>query len=176
MPRGDTSKERTPSSSKPVSSSSSSTKASTESELEGYLKSHGGCLAAPLLSLVSSLQVTATELGLALGIAYLLLHLALPVFILPHYSALVTLIIPIQSTLRSVALEGNGEDGPQWCVFWTVYSALQMGRGMMGIFLARGMAEYEFIRTVILIAVGGPWFGKAGLVSPRSWVSGRVLV
>ena len=100
---------------------------------------------------------------------YFCFLLVSPSFLLPHLSALITLIIPLQCTLQSIALDQaktakKADHAVQWCFYWVIYCLLEVSRGWVGIFRPGLKAMFEVIRTVALITVGGPWFGKAALV------------
>jgi len=132
------------------------------------LKSHASFLTPIISSLSSSLSLSAAEIGIILGGSYLFFHLFAPAFLLPHLSALITLIIPINNTLLNIAKEEKGlkpVDSPQWSWFWVIYCGFGVVRGWVGIWRPGWKAWLEVIRTGGLICVGGPWFGYAGLVS-----------
>ena len=136
------------------------------------LSSHAGYLKPTLVSLASSLETSPRRIGIGLGLIYFCLHLISPAFILPHLSALVTLIVPIQATLVSVEAGLDEKKGPkgakdsaQWSLFWAVYGLVEFARGFVVIWRPGWRPIFEIIRTGILITVGGPWFGMSGLVS-----------
>lgn len=161
------------------SSSSKSAKPRTAAQIRqaesleyitALLKSHGSYMRQPILSLSTSLSLSPTEVSTALAIIYFLLHLVLPAYVLPHLSALVTLIIPLKNTLVSVAKETKAkknEDCAQWSWYWVVYGVLGILRGTLGIWNPGWKAGLEIVRSGALICVGGPWFGFEGLVSQR---------
>lgn len=165
------------------SSSSSSYRPRTADELrekeymvflESCLSSHGGYLKSPILSLSTSLAVSPLTTSYALAGIYLIILLFTPAFLLPHISALITLIIPIQASRQSIALEQSheknkdgkkAEDSVQWCLYWVIWCCFELVRGWIGVWRPGYKAIFEIIRTAGLITVGGPWFGRAGLVS-----------
>ena len=158
-----------------MSSSSSSQRSSAEileAEHEtfvvGSLRSHGGYLAQPILSTAKSLEIAPLNLVYILAIVTLAVHLALPAFLLPHYSALITLILPVQSSLHAITCEVKKKDtadAAQWCVYWVIYALFELARGVAGVFFSAWIPVFELGRTICLVICGGPWFGKRGLVS-----------
>jgi hypothetical protein len=145
-----------------------------QQRIQDFLTSHGGYLAKPIRSLSTSLDCPPQQLVYAIAFVYLLLHLVLPAFLLPHLSALVTLIIPVQCTMRSISLElkkggpSAARDSSQWLGFWVVYCLFGLIRGWVGVCRPGYKAGLEIARTAGLCAVGGPWFGRDGLVSRRA--------
>jgi hypothetical protein len=69
------------------------------------VKSHAGWSAQPILSLSSQLSYSLVHVALALSIPILLLLLVSPASWVPHLSAPFVLLIPVQNTLHSVAVE-----------------------------------------------------------------------
>jgi len=64
--------------------------------------SHAGYLAPAIKGLAISLDTSLVTIGFALAVILLVIHLSLPIFITPHFSALITLIIPVQSTITYI--------------------------------------------------------------------------
>lgn len=139
--------------------------------VNSLLTSHAGYLKAIILSLSSAFEVSLTTTAAMIGAMYFMLHLITPAFLLPHLSALTTLIIPVTCTMRSIAFEkdkkksGDAKDSSQWCLYWVSYCLFEFGRGWITTWAPGCKAVFEVIRTAGLITVGGPWFGYAGLVS-----------
>ncbi|RSH91351.1 hypothetical protein EHS25_009650 [Saitozyma podzolica] len=87
------------------------------------VKSHAGWLAQPILSLSSQLSYSPVHVALALSIPILLLLLVSPASWIPHLSAPFVLLIPVQNTLHSVAVEtkkgrSDAKDAQQWALYW----------------------------------------------------------
>lgn len=74
----------------------------TVAETDGQVDSHAGYLAPAIKSLASSLDTGPITIGVALAVILLAIHLSLPIFMTPHFSALITLIIPLQSTVTYI--------------------------------------------------------------------------
>jgi len=64
--------------------------------------SHAGYLAPAIKGLANALDTSHITIGFALGVILLVIHLSLPIFMTPHFSSLITLIIPVQSTITFV--------------------------------------------------------------------------
>lgn len=183
MPSDPRSKTRSSKSSSRLSSSSSSSKLKSSTKIRQaeaqklYLSSlptHTGYLAKPLLSVSKSLSTNDFDfLGLSplqtlaflLALIFLLLHLVIPSFILSQLSSLVTLLIPLQNTLNSINLDlnkgpGSSRDTAQWCTYWLVYVGFSTIRGLISAFRPGWRGVFELGRSVGLVMVGGPWFGK----------------
>jgi hypothetical protein len=165
----------------PSSASSSSTKPSKEIRQAEYqvfvtnsLVSHGGYLAKPITSISSSLDLPAQLICYTLALFFFVLHIILPPFLLPHLSALITLTIPTQCTMRSIRIEMDkksnnaARDSCQWLAYWVVYALFDFGRGWVGIWRPGWKAGFGIVRSAGLVAVAGPWFGREGLVSGRA--------
>ena len=156
------------SSSSRAKSSAEIREAEDEALIVAQLESHGGYLAQPILSTANSLEIAPLTIVYFLAVIALAFHLVLPAFLLPHYSALITLIPPLQSSLHAVANEVKKKDAPdaaQWCVYWVIYAVFELARGVVGTFCPAWIPAFELGRTVCLVICAGPWFGKAGLVS-----------
>ncbi|OCF61397.1 hypothetical protein L486_01045 [Kwoniella mangroviensis CBS 10435] len=152
-----------------TSSSSSSRSSSSESRddklTSSYLKSHAGFLRPLILFLSTTTTLSPTIISLILLIILAFLHLYLPLFLIPHLSAPITLLIPIQNTIHCIVAE-NGKkksDGAQWCLYWIIYCLTGWIRGAVQIWWPgyRGMVEIG--RTSVLVLMDGPWFGRMGL-------------
>ncbi|ORX34600.1 hypothetical protein BD324DRAFT_162114 [Kockovaella imperatae] len=138
--------------------------------IDSCLKSHAEYLAQPTLIIAQSLGVSPLHLSYGVGAVILALHLVLPAFLLPHFSALFTLIPPVQSSLQSITLETkksgrDARDAAQWCIYWVIYTFFELARGSVSVYLPGVVPFFELSRSVCLIICGGPWFGRAGLVS-----------
>lgn len=138
--------------------------------IDSLLTSHSGYLKPIILSLSSAFELSPTSISTGLGVIYLMFHLVMPAFLLPHLSALTTLIIPVTSTMMSISLESDKKksaeatDSSQWNFYWVIYCLFEFARGWVGIWVPGCKAIFEIIRTAGLITVGGPWFGYSGLV------------
>ncbi|WVF70224.1 hypothetical protein IAT40_005013 [Kwoniella sp. CBS 6097] len=153
------------------SSSKSSQKASGNNQdafvLSG-LESHAGFLRPLVLQLSSITSFTPLHVLIILFTVFILLHLYLPLFLIPHLSAAVTLVIPIQNTIKSItAQKGSGSkdngDAPQWLLYWIVYTIIGWMRGTMSLWRPHWRGVFEVGRSASLIVVGGAWFGRKGL-------------
>jgi len=134
------------------------------------LTSHAGYSAKPIDAVAKSFQTDPDNVALVLGFIFLVLHLLTPTFLLPHLSALVTLIIPLQDTLLSLSYEisrnpGAGRDTCQWLAYWVVYVAFEMARGWVAVWRPGWKGAFEVGRSAGLVTVGGPWFSRDVLVS-----------
>ncbi|CAD6565504.1 MAG: hypothetical protein TREMPRED_001413 [Tremellales sp. Tagirdzhanova-0007] len=94
-----------------------------KSFLEASLTTHGGYLSKPILALSTSLTLSIQNIAESLALVVLILHLLTPTYLLPHLSALITLVIPVQNTLHSLALDQQRDpDGArhssQWLAYW----------------------------------------------------------
>lgn len=168
-------------------SKSSSQKSAADIRHADYLKflqlslqTHAGYLCKPLQTLSASLTDSDDLIfGLSpletiagiLAVILFTLHLTTPTFLIPHLSAMVTLIIPLQNTIRSINLTvkkngaGASQDSPQWCAYWLVFIVHQVVRDWLNVFRPGWSRVYEIARTIGLIMLGGPWFGHAAMVS-----------
>jgi hypothetical protein len=64
--------------------------------------SHAGYLAPAIKGLANALDTSLITIGFALAVILLAIHLSLPIFMTPHFSSLITLIIPVQSTITYI--------------------------------------------------------------------------
>jgi hypothetical protein len=64
--------------------------------------SHAGYLAPAIKGLANALDTSLITIGFALAVILLVIHLSLPIFMTPHFSSLITLIIPVQSTITFI--------------------------------------------------------------------------
>jgi hypothetical protein len=64
--------------------------------------SHAGYLAPAIKGLANALDTGLITIGFALAVILLVIHLSLPIFMTPHFSSLITLIIPVQSTITFI--------------------------------------------------------------------------
>jgi hypothetical protein len=64
--------------------------------------SHAGYLAPAIKGLANALETSLITIGFALAVILLVIHLSLPIFMTPHFSSLITLIIPVQSTITYI--------------------------------------------------------------------------
>ena len=140
------------------------------------LESHGGYLVSPIQHLSAQFSLPLLYTSGIIAAIFLILHLVVPVFLMPHLSALITLIIPIQTTLLSLNLEikkaqGAARDSSQWLGYWVIYAVYEMVRGWIKVYRPGWTGALEVMRSVGLMAVGGPWFARAILVSPphQTW-------
>ncbi|KAL7419191.1 hypothetical protein Q5752_006028 [Cryptotrichosporon argae] len=134
---------------------------------------HAGWLRPVLLALSASFPPLSATLVVFL--AYLTLLLISPVAFQPAISAAVTLLVPVQSTARSLSAEpqgagrggggggGGGQDAPQWLVYWPAYAALDAARGWVGIYRPNARWVFEVWRGVVLAVLASGWFGRAVL-------------
>ncbi|WVQ66879.1 uncharacterized protein L199_005070 [Kwoniella botswanensis] len=158
------------SSRKSLSSSSSSSRSSSSEPRDdrltsSYLKSHSGFLRPLILSLSTTTTLSGTIISLNLLFIFLSLHLYLPLFLIPHLSAPITLLIPIQSTIQCIVSEKGKKksDGAQWCLYWIIYCLTGWVRGAAQIWWPNYRGMVEIGRTSVLVLMGGPWFGRMGL-------------
>ena len=63
---------------------------------------HAGYLAPAIKGLANALDTSLITIGFALAVILLVIHLSLPIFMTPHFSSLITLIIPVQSTITYI--------------------------------------------------------------------------
>ncbi|WWD03759.1 hypothetical protein V865_001815 [Kwoniella europaea PYCC6329] len=151
------------------SSSSSSRSSSSESRdhklSSSYLKSHAGFVRPLILSLSSTTTLSPTIISIVLISIFLSLHLYLPLFLIPHLSAPITLLIPIQNTIHCIVAEKGKKksDGAQWCLYWIIYCLTGWVRGAVQIWWPGYKGVVEIGRTSLLVLKGGPWFGRMGL-------------
>jgi hypothetical protein len=139
--------------------------------LLALLQSHAGWLNKPIASQSDTIVMDITYTSSILGIVYFVFLLISPAFLSPHISALITLVIPVQCTVRTVVMEKvkdvkQSQNAPQWVFYWVIYVLWGMARGWISTFRPGYKAVFEVVRTVGLVVIGGPWFGRAGLVSP----------
>lgn len=138
--------------------------------IDSLLTSHAGYLKPIILSLSSAFEISPTSISVCLGGIHFALHLVAPAFLLPHLSALTTLIVPVTGTMMSIAFDSDkkrsseANDSSQWSFYWVIYCFFEIIRGWVGIWIPGWKAVFEIIRTGGLITVGGPWFGYTGLV------------
>ncbi|WWC94985.1 hypothetical protein V866_001837 [Kwoniella sp. B9012] len=159
------------SSKKSSSSSSSSSSRSSSSEsrddnlISSYLKSHAGFLRPLILSLSTTTTLSPTIISLILLLIFLFLHLYLPLFLIPHLSAPITLLIPIQSNIHCIVAEKGKKqsDGAQWCLYWIVYCLTGWLRGAVQVWWPGYRGAVEIGRSSVLVLMGGLWFGRMGL-------------
>ena len=154
--------------SRPRKSAAAIREAEYETFVKQSLQSHGGYIAKPILSLAESLEILPLHTSCIVGAVIVAFHLVLPAFLLPHFSALITLISPVQATMTSVSREVNkssSKDAAQWCLYWVIYTLFELVRGLASVYQPGSSPFFEFGRTLCLVICGGPWFGKAGLVS-----------
>jgi len=69
---------------------------------DSQVDSHAGYLAPAIKGLATSLETSLITIGFALAVILLTIHLSLPIFMTPHFSALITLLIPLQSTITYI--------------------------------------------------------------------------
>ena len=74
----------------------------TQDKADGQVDSHAGYLAPAIKGLAAALDTSLITIGFALGVILLVIHLSLPIFMTPHFSSLITLIIPVQSTITYI--------------------------------------------------------------------------
>ncbi|WWC64468.1 uncharacterized protein I303_107078 [Kwoniella dejecticola CBS 10117] len=136
-----------------------------DDRIHSYLNSHSGFLKPLILSFSSLTSLSPTIISLIPFSIFLVLHLYLPLFILPHLSALITLLIPIQNTISAITSEKarRKSDAAQLLLYWIVYCLLGWLRGGVQIWYPHLKGYFELARSAGLIVVGGPWFGRAGL-------------
>lgn len=118
------------------------------------------------------LTVSLTFFLAAWGIA----HLYIPIFAIPYWSGILTLVSPLWGSMQTILGElGKGEekgvgrsrkgDGAQWLVYWLFYIVLGWMRGMVRVYRPGWVGVFEVGRSGVLVAVGGGWFSKSILVS-----------
>lgn len=158
----------------PLSSSSIITKethALTLSTLSSYCP-HFSTPIARLSSLLDIPPTIALTLFLA---AWGIAHLYIPIFAIPHWSGILTLVCPLWGSMQTI-LEELGRrdgkvgkprkgDGAQWLVYWWFYIVLGWMRGAVRVYRPGWVGVFELGRSGVLVAVGGGWFSKNVLVS-----------
>ena len=142
-----------------------------KSFLEASLTTHGGYLSKPILALSTSLTLSIQNIAESLALVVLILHLLTPTYLLPHLSALITLVIPVQNTLHSLALDQQRDpDGArhssQWLAYWVCYALSEMARGCVAVWRPGWKGAFEITRSIGLVTIAGPWFGRAALACP----------
>ncbi|WWC91797.1 uncharacterized protein L201_006744 [Kwoniella dendrophila CBS 6074] len=156
-------------SSRSQSESSSGRSSSKENDndklIKSYLLSHAGYLKSLILPFSKTTSIPPLILSIILLAIFMLLHLYLPLFIIPHLSALITLIIPIQNTANTIISEKGRKktDAAQSLLYWIIYCLLGWVKGAIQVLYPNFAGLFALARTAILILVGGPWFGRAGL-------------
>jgi hypothetical protein len=143
------------------------------------MKSHAGWLAQPILSLSSQLSYSPVHVALALSIPILLMLLVSPAGWVPHLCAPFVLLIPVQNTLHSMAVEtkkgrSDAQDAQQWALYWCVWCVLGLVGGWVETFRPGWKGLWQVGRVVALVIAGGPWFSRASLVSTSSRVQSSV--
>lgn len=146
------------------------------------IRSHLGYLARPLLKTAEALETDRMTTLLSALIVFALLHIALPTFLVPHLSALVTLICPLQASLHTLAREldrhtkAKGEpvrpvgDEAQWMMYWLVFFVWEGARSSVLVWRPGWTGVSEIARTLSLVGVGGGWYSRAILVGLHfSW-------
>jgi hypothetical protein len=71
-------------------------------QADKQVDSHAGYLAPAIKGLANALDTSLITIGFALAVILLVIHLSLPIFMTPHFSSLITLIIPVQSTITYI--------------------------------------------------------------------------
>jgi hypothetical protein len=71
-------------------------------QADKQVDSHAGYLAPAIKGLANALETSLITIGFALAVILLVIHLSLPIFMTPHFSSLITLIIPVQSTITYI--------------------------------------------------------------------------
>ncbi|KAK8853304.1 hypothetical protein IAR55_004008 [Kwoniella newhampshirensis] len=140
--------------------------------VQNSLTTHAGFLEPLIQSISSFLSLPLTKTLILILSLFILAHLYLPLFLIPHLASALTLVIPIQNTTRCLRseIEGKGRktDTGQWLVYWMVFCVLGWGRGWIAIFRPGWKGFYELGRSAGLVLVGGGWYGRAALRSEKS--------
>lgn len=164
-----------PKSNPPSSSSSSIIAKETHTLTFSILSSHCphfSTLIARLSLLLDIPPTVALTLFLA---AWGIAHLYIPIFAIPHWSGILTLVCPLWGSMQTILEElGRREgkagkqrkgDGAQWLVYWWFYIVLGWMRGAVRVYRPGWVGVFELSRSGVLVAVGGGWFSKSVLVS-----------
>lgn len=105
---------------------------------------------------------------LVVGATLFILLIALPPSVTFHMSASLTLVIPLQNTLKSIALghksSSKAKDSAQWLAYWVTYTFLGMTGGWIGIVRPAWAWLFELWKTLTLVILAGPWYGRQILV------------
>lgn len=158
----------------PLSSSSIIAK-ETHALTLSTLSSHCPHFSTPIARLSSLLDIPPTIALTLFLAAWGIAHLYIPIFAIPHWSGILTLVCPLwgsmQTTLEElgrregkVGKPGKG-DGAQWLVYWWFYIVLGWMRGAVRVYRPGWVGVFELGRSGVLVAVGGGWFSKNVLVS-----------
>ncbi|WVQ97670.1 hypothetical protein IAU59_004784 [Kwoniella sp. CBS 9459] len=135
------------------------------------LDTHAGFVRPLVLQLSSFASIAPLHVLIILFAIFILLHLYLPLCLIPHLSASVTLVIPIQNTVKSIAAQkssgskDNG-DAAQWLLYWVIYTIFGWMRGTVALWRPHWRGVFEIGRSASLVVVGGAWFGRKGLKGP----------
>ena len=147
--------------------------------LEATLTTHAGYLSKPILALSTSLALSIQNIAEVLALLVLILHVLTPTYLLPHLSALITLVIPVQNTLHSLALDqqrdpNGSRDSSQWLAYWVCYAFSELARGWMAVWRPGWKGAFEISRSIGLVTIAGPWFARAALASSVLVILGDV--
>ncbi|ALO69697.1 hypothetical protein CNL05545 [Cryptococcus deneoformans JEC21] len=163
----------------PSSSSSSIIAKETHALTLSTLSSHCPHLSTPIIRLSTLLDIPLTVSLIFLLAAWGIAHLYIPIFAIPHWSGILTLISPLWGSMQTILEErGRGEeggagkpgkgDGAQWLVYWLFYIVLGWMRGMVRVYRPGWVGVFEVGRSGTLVAVGGGWFSKSVLMREKS--------
>ncbi|WWD19731.1 hypothetical protein CI109_104195 [Kwoniella shandongensis] len=143
-----------------------------EALVQSCLASHAGYLHTPIGSLSSLLSLPQTTTLIILLSLFLFAHFYFPLFLIPHLSSTITLIIPIQNTVAAIQAEkddkGKKGEAGQWLLYWMIYCFLGWGRGWVAIYRPGWRGVFEVGRSGGLVLLGGGWFGRAVLKQEKS--------
>ncbi|KJE03796.1 hypothetical protein I311_02562 [Cryptococcus gattii NT-10] len=171
------SSESIPKSNLPLSSSSIIAK-ETHALTLSTLSSHCPHFSTPIARLSSLLDIPPTIALTLFLAAWGIAHLYIPIFAIPHWSGILTLVCPLwgsmQTTLEELGRRGGkvgkpGKgDGAQWLIYWWFYIVLGWMRGAVRVYKPGWVGVFELGRSGVLVAVGGGWFSKNVLMREKS--------
>ncbi|KAI9634069.1 uncharacterized protein MKK02DRAFT_38740 [Dioszegia hungarica] len=145
-------------------------------EYDAFVKacvtSHAAWLSAPLLTISPSISISIPHFATLLLLLLTLLLLLSPASWIPHIAAPITLLIPLQNTLRCIGAahdkrkggSGGSGDVVQWVIIWIGWVGLGWVGEMVRCFRPGWRGVWEIGRVGAGIVLAGPWFGKAALV------------
>lgn len=164
-----------PKSNPPSSPSSSIIAKETHALTFSTLSSHCPHLSTLIARLSSLLDIPPTVALTLFLAAWGIAHLYIPIFAIPHWSRILTLVCPLWGSMQTILEElGRREgkagkqrkgDGAQWLVYWWFYIVLGWMRGAVRVYRPGWVGVFELSRSGVLVAVGGGWFSKSVLVS-----------
>ncbi|AFR94329.2 hypothetical protein C343_02403 [Cryptococcus neoformans C23] len=143
------------------------------------LSSHCPHLLTPTIRLSSLLDIPLTVSLTFFLAAWGIAHLYIPIFAIPYWSGILTLVSPLWGSMQIISGElGKGDekgagrsrkgDGAQWLVYWLFYTVLGWMRGMVRVYRPGWVGVFEVGRSGVLVAVGGGWFSKSILMREKS--------